>query len=304
MRKRKYPSKEQRERLLTKNLYRCCVCKREGIGLHLHHIDEDSSNTVDENLAVLCVQDHDLHHRPDAYNHVRHIELGSEKIKKFKTSWESFITEARQDKPKILATVSVYGNYEHIHAAQLVMQWFDENIEYERVFHLLEGDYEYWVEEIMREVDNFGKNIKIAIINEPLPVEHCPCCGKGFSRTVKEGIAIQMTDPNWSTDSNCSIYINPNQPSLALLISFRDKVIYQSNLHLCQGKYLHYSGDFYDERIELKKRSSVRTQATKIMQKVVDNWQPSKIFIGTGDHDEPLLINGFELPLCWEKRTT
>lgn len=187
--KRKHPSREQKERLLTKNLYRCCVCKRGGIGLHLHHIDEDSSNTVDENLAVLCVQDHDLHHRPDAYDRVKHTELGAERIKEFKSSWERFVTEARQDQPKILATVSVYGNYEHIHAAQLVMQWFDEKIEYERVFHLLEGDYEYWAEEIIGEVDYFGKNIKVVIINEPLPVEYCPCCGKGFSRTVKEGNA-------------------------------------------------------------------------------------------------------------------
>ncbi|WP_341524576.1 HNH endonuclease signature motif containing protein [Nostoc sp. UHCC 0302] len=304
MPKRKHPSIEQRERLLTKNLYRCCVCKRGSVGLHLHHIDEDSSNTVDDNLAVLCVQDHDLHHRPDAYDRVKHAELGGEKIKEFKSSWESFVTEARQDKPKIIATISAYGNYEHIHAAQLVMQWFDEKIEYERIFHLLEGDYEYWAEEIIREVHDFGKNIKVAIINEPLPVERCPCCGKGFSRTVKEGIAVKMTEPNWSTDSTCSIYINPKQSSLALIISFRDEVIYQSNLHLCQGKYLHYSGDFYDERLEVKKRPSVRTQPTKIMQKVVDTWQPSKIFIGTGDYNKPLLINDFELPLCWEKRTS
>lgn len=304
MPKRKHPSIGQRERLLMKNLYKCCVCKRGGVGLHLHHIDEDSSNTVDENLAVLCVQDHDLHHRPDAYDRVKHTELSGERIKEFKSSWESFVTEARQDQPKIMATVSAYGNYEHIHAAQLVMQWFDEKIEYERIFHLLEGDYEYWAEEIIREVHDFGKNIKVAIINEPLPVERCPCCGKGFSRTVKEGIAIKMTDPNWSTDSTCSIYINPNQPSLALIIYFRDEAIYKSNLHLCQGKYLHYSGDFYNERFEVKKLSSVRTQVTKIMQKVIDDWQPSKIFIGTGDYDEPLLINGFELPLCWEKRTS
>ncbi|BAY10963.1 HNH endonuclease [Calothrix sp. NIES-2098] len=302
MPKRKHPSKEQRERLLKRNLYRCCVCKKEGVGLHLHHIDEDPSHTVDENLAVLCVQDHDLHHRPDAYDRVKHTELGRERIKEFKSSWESFVTEARQDKPKILATVSAYGNYEHIHAARLVMQWFDEKIEYERIFHLLEGDYEYWAEEILREVHNFGENIKVAIINEPLPVERCPCCGKGLSRTVKEGIALKMTDPDWSTDSTCSIYINPNQPSLALIISLGDKLIYQSNLHLCQSKYLHYSGDFYDERLKVKKSPSVRTQATKLIQKVLDDWQPSKIFIGTGDYDKPLLINAFELPLCWEKR--
>lgn len=300
MPKRRAPSAEQRERLLTKNALRCCVCRRSGVGLHLHHIDEDPSNTVDENLAVLCVQDHDLHHRPGAYDLVKHTELGEERIREFKNSWECFVVEARRDDPKILATVSAYGSYEHIHAAQLVMQWFDEKIEYERVFHLLEGDYEYWAEEIVSEVHEFGKNIKIAIINEPLPVEHCPCCGKGFSKTIKEGIALKMTSSNWSTDSICSIYINPNQPSLALTISLGDEVVYQDSLHLCKGKYLHYLGDYYDESIKVKKRPSVRTQATKIMQKVVNDWEPSRVFIGTGEHDEPYLINSFDLPRCWE----
>ena len=35
------------------------MCKRTGIGLNLHHIDGDSSNTVEENLAVLCINEHE-----------------------------------------------------------------------------------------------------------------------------------------------------------------------------------------------------------------------------------------------------
>lgn len=304
MPKRKSPSAEQRDRLLAKNAHRCCVCKRGGVGLHLHHIDEDPSNTVDENLAVLCVQDHDLHHRPTAYDLVKHTELGETRIRDFKNSWESFVAEAKQDDPKIVATVSAYGSYEYIHATQLVMQWFDEKIEYERVFHLLEGDYEYWAEEILSEVHEFGANIKIAFIDEPLPVDHCPCCGKGFSRTIKKGIALKMTSPNWSTGSTCSIYINPNQPSLALVVSLGDELVYQGNLHLCRGKYLHFSGDYYDESIKVKKRLSVRTQATRIIQKVINDWEPSKLFIGTGEHENPYLINDFNLPCCWENRAS
>jgi len=301
--KRKSPSAEQRERLLVKNSHRCCVCKRSGVGLHLHHIDEDPSNTVDENLAVLCVQDHDLHHRPTAYDLVKHTELGEQRIRDFKNSWESFVAEAKRDNPKIVATISAYGSYDHIHAAQLVMQWFDERMEYERVFHLLEGDYKYWLEEIFSEIHEFGANIKIAFINEPLPVEHCPCCGKGFSRTIKKGIALKIASPNWSADSVCSVYINPNQPSLALVIALENELIYQASLHLCRGKYLHYSGEYYDDSIKVRKKPSVRTQATMIIQKVINDWEPSKLFIGTGEHEKPYLINDFQLPRCWENRT-
>lgn len=302
MPKRQTPSAEQRARVLARNAYRCCVCKKGGVGLHLHHIDGDSSNTIDENLAVLCVQDHDLHHRPTAYNSVKHIELGEQRIRDSKSHWEKFVTEAKQENPKIIATISAYGNSHYIHAARLVMQWFDERIEYERIFHLLEGDYEYWIEEIFDEIHEFGENIKVALIDGPLPVEYCPYCGRGTSRIVNKGIALKTTSPNWSADSACTIYINPNQPSLAFSIFLENELVHQGSLHLCQQKCLHYLDNYCDESIKIKKRPSVRTQVTAIMQKLIDDWEPSKLFIGTGDHENPHLLHSFNLPLCWEKR--
>src|SRR6476659_9458977 len=70
MARRVKANEEQRCRLFAANASRCCVCKRSGIGLHLHHINGNPSDTVDENLAVLCVEDHDRHHRPSSY-HIR-----------------------------------------------------------------------------------------------------------------------------------------------------------------------------------------------------------------------------------------
>jgi hypothetical protein len=77
-------------------------------------------------------------------------------------------------------------------------------------------------------------------------------------------------------------------------------LVYQGSLHLCRGKYLHYSGDYYDESVKVKRRPSARTQATAIIQKVIDAWEPSKLFIGTGDHENPHPIHNFNLPRCWE----
>src|ERR1035438_1712344 len=120
------PARRQRKRLLTANANRCCVCKRQGVGLHLHHIDEDSSNTVDENLAVLCVEDHDRHHRPGSYGfQVSHLELGPEQIRQHKQSWEAFVIEAQQSNPRVVATLAAYGTVELIHSLQLIMQWPD-----------------------------------------------------------------------------------------------------------------------------------------------------------------------------------
>jgi len=36
----------------------CCVCRERGKAVQLHHIDEDPSNSVAENLAVLCLECH------------------------------------------------------------------------------------------------------------------------------------------------------------------------------------------------------------------------------------------------------
>lgn len=36
----------------------CCICRERGKALQLHHIDEDPSNNVEANLALLCLECH------------------------------------------------------------------------------------------------------------------------------------------------------------------------------------------------------------------------------------------------------
>src|SRR5438094_1913304 len=38
----------------------CCVCRQPGLGVQIHHLDEDPTNHDPTNLAVLCLQDHNL----------------------------------------------------------------------------------------------------------------------------------------------------------------------------------------------------------------------------------------------------
>jgi len=267
--------------------------------MHLHHIDGDSSNTVDENIAILCVQDHDLHHRPSAYERVNHLELDAIKLYEYKRSWESFVQEAQREKPSILATVNVYGTCDSIHSAKLIMQWANENIEYERTFHLLEGNIDYWIDEIMAEVASIGPNISLALIDNPLPVEYCSCCNHSISNAVSEEVAIRLTDSRWAEYSRCSIYINPESPSLFVLISFLERHVFENSVHLCQGRYLHFMGSI-EERITVKRRPSVRTQVTKLVNKIITDWKPAHTLIGTGDPDTPQLIKEFILPDFWE----
>lgn len=300
---RKNPTSAQKQRLLEANAFRCCVCKRKNVGLHFHHIDNDSSNTVDENLAVLCVEDHDVHHRPKEYrNRFNHIELGAQKLLQYKKSWESFVSEAIKENPHVLATLSSFGTEELIHSLQLVLQWPDERIEYTRSFHLLDGDLDKLTDEVFKEISSIGEGIKLAVINEPLPVEYCPCCNVGLSRTLKPAVVARLTDPEWNEKSLCSIYINPEQPSLAIAFFLRGNLILSGHLHLCQGKYLHYHCEGIDEKISITKRPSIRTQVTNIVSHILHEWNPAKVLIGTGNPDKPVLIKDLKLPKSWESK--
>ena len=264
----------------------------------------DPLNTIDENLAVLCVEDHDRHHRQQAYEPcVNHLELDTEQVLKYKTSWESFVSACQSPGSPVLATVTMFGTEDLIHSAQVVYQWRDETIEHKHSFHLLEGGYEQWVDDLLTEVASIGPHLSIAMIEEPQSVEHCPCCGTGLSHTTKSALLLKLTDERWSTHSIMSIYINPENPSLAITLGLGEQELYYGSLHICQMKFLHYTCNHYEERFRLKKKPSIRTQATRLVEKIIEEWNPAMLFIGTGDHDSPEIIEELKLPLCWERRS-
>lgn len=297
---RKDPTTQQRERLLRRNASVCCVCKKRGLGVHLHHIDGDNSNTVDENLAVLCVKDHDLHHRPHAYSGINHLELGADEIREFKGYWEAFVDEAQKPEADVCAVLTMYGAYSEIHSMQAVFQWANGRIEFERTYHQLDGTAEACIDNLFSHFEWLGKAIKLIMVSEPLPVEYCPCCSSPLKRFLMENQYKRIFHKSWEEDSICCIYINPNQPSLAVSLFLNHEVIYQGAMHLC-GNSLHYVCSNFEERSPISKRPSVRTQATKVIQEIIDIWKPGRLFIGTGEHENPDLIEDFKLPKCWEK---
>ena len=182
------PNPSLRAALLEANANRCCVCKKHNVGLHFHHIDGDSSNTVAKNLAVLCVEDHDRHHRPSEYK-PNHVELDPESITKLKISWEAFVANARGAAPDVRATITAYGTLSLIHSVKLALHWPNQCIEHESAFHLLECNMDQMTDRILAEVTSIGIGIKIFLIDRPMPIEHCPCCGTGLTRTVLESAA-------------------------------------------------------------------------------------------------------------------
>ena len=297
---RKDPTSTQKERLFAQNASMCCVCKAFNIGLELHHIDGDRSNTVDSNLAVLCVSDHDAHHRPGRYR-ARHTELDASAITQSKRNWEEFVAESDNEKPQLLVTVSGFGTLNALHSVKSVYQWTDGRIAFERLYHVHSGMVDDWTTEIVAEAVRLGRHIPIALFERPYDVELCPCCHNSLSPVVDRGYGIRLTAENWDNASCASIYANPNQPSLAVDISLADRSVFALSLHLCNGKYLHIVGDDYEERLAIRPQPSVRTQATLTLQELLRDWRPAHVFIGTGDPDRPQLVDNMELPRDWSE---
>jgi len=285
----------------AKSLGVCCVCKERGLGINLHHIDGNPANNDENNIAVLCVQEHDQHHRPNAYKKIKCSELGADKIREYKREWEQSVEECKSDNPKILAVLNIFGTEEKVDSVRLIIQNRDEKIIYQRDYYLLLGSPDQWIDDILDEVSWLSKKIKLNIINKPLEIEYCNC-GKGaLTNTIDRNAVIRMTASDWKQKSIASIYINPTFPSFAFTLFYGNELLYKAYLHKCNDKYFHFLTDKFEERTPIKKHPSIRTQATEIIQKVVDTWSPGQTFIGTGDPDNPTITNEFNLPDIWEK---
>lgn len=161
---------------------------------------------------------------------------------------------------------------------------------------------EKMTEAVMDEIQDFGPGVKLLALSEPLPVEHCPCCGVGCYRTAKPPVAIRHTDPEWPTQSSCSIYINPAETLITLVFFLRHEQLFWGSIHLCEGRFLHYHTDGIDERVAIERRPSVRAQATRLVRAILKSWSPAMVFIGTGNPDKPDIIEDLFLPSFWEKR--
>jgi len=151
----------------------------------------------------------------------------------------------------------------------------------------------------MEEVNSVG-NIKLAHFGEPFPIEHCPCCSKAFSRTLKYSSVKKHTSELWDRESFCGVYINQEKASLAFNIRLRDEDLVQFSFHLCNGNSFHLHSDDIDEVFPINVNSSIRSQAEKIVLSVIGSWNPAITVFASGNPDNPTPINAFILPSIWE----
>ncbi len=70
----------------------CCVCRKPGRAIQIHHIDENPSNNVLENLAVLCLDCHQKTQVKGGFDR----KLDAAQVKLYRDDWHTIIKQMRE----------------------------------------------------------------------------------------------------------------------------------------------------------------------------------------------------------------
>jgi len=69
----------------------CCVCRKPGKPVQIHHIDDNPANNVLTNLSVLCLDDHELTQIRGGFGR----KLDSDQVRLYRDDWEQIVARNR-----------------------------------------------------------------------------------------------------------------------------------------------------------------------------------------------------------------
>lgn len=92
---RRSPSPELSARLLHASDITCCVCRRPGQAVQLHHLNGDRSDDTPDNFAVLCLNCHDRTQLRGGFG--RH--LGELVVRAYRDEWVRLVADRRHVLP-------------------------------------------------------------------------------------------------------------------------------------------------------------------------------------------------------------
>ena len=69
----------------------CCVCRMKGKPIQIHHVDDNPDNHEMDNLAVLCLDCHDLTQRHGGFAR----RLDAEQVLLYRRDWTNIIARER-----------------------------------------------------------------------------------------------------------------------------------------------------------------------------------------------------------------
>lgn len=132
-----------------------------------------------------------------------------------------------------------------------------------------------------------------------MPIEFCPNHEVSLSRTLDEPAARKVLANDWKEKSIATVYTNPKQASLAIVIFYMNEEVMHIGLHRC-GNKIRYT-DYKGTKSAQAKKFNVRKQVNSYVQQILEKWDVGMVFYGTGNPDKPKLTEKCTLPFCWEK---
>ena len=96
----------------------CCVCTARGKSVQIHHIDENPSNNVIENLSILCLECHNDTMISGGFGR----KLDANQVIKYKTEWIERVKKRKENADKIASIQSVTGSTKNV-----VFEYLEEN---------------------------------------------------------------------------------------------------------------------------------------------------------------------------------
>ncbi|MGM4928811.1 HNH endonuclease signature motif containing protein [Tardiphaga sp. 619_E2_N8_5] len=108
----------------------CCVCTLRERAVQIHHIDDDPSNNSIENLAVLCLQDHENTQVRGGFGR----KLRATEVLRNRDDWLRRVSERRAAADKAFVAETVAANQEVSHNVDV--EWLPPSL------HVLEAQIE------------------------------------------------------------------------------------------------------------------------------------------------------------------
>jgi hypothetical protein len=84
------PESNAVEALFTQD-HTCCVCNERGKPVQIHHIDDNPPNHDQQNLAVLCLDDHDRTQIKGGFGR----KLSAAEVRQYRDDWLKRVIERR-----------------------------------------------------------------------------------------------------------------------------------------------------------------------------------------------------------------
>lgn len=127
--------------------------------------------------------------------------------------------------------------------------------------------------------------------------------GNSTINTLRNPIQLfrsQFNLTNFMESRLLSIYIHPGLPNVTGVVFEGEITVNQLHIHINENEELVYESDQGHQHLPLE--ANIHAQIEGLLQKFIQDNDIAHVLYGTGDPNEPTLLDSFHIPLQWADR--